>query len=559
MNTFWVTFYSYKGGVGRTMALTNVAAMLAKEGRRVFVIDFDLEAPGLDSFEGLGCSKGHAGVVEYVKEYLETNKAPDIERFVQECHPRTNHLRGKLWLMPSGKKDAAYNRSRAGIDWAELYEKRDGERFVENWKAAIETIYRPDYVLIDSRTGLTDVGGICTLHFPQLVVLLYALNDQNIHGIAGVARAISGAKTTRPPQLLTVATPVPAMFKEKTGLLKDRLDLAEKELGVKPHCQIHYDPRVALKEEILVWEEKTRSLENRICWEYEKLRKSLADYAVAGLDFLLKESDCAIEEQDEEQAKRVAQDLTREYSDRAESYYAIAKASRAFGKLDLVEQHLRRAVEIDPYFEPAFDELIAFLRAKKRLADAIEVSQSCLAALDNDSHGQRKTRILDTLGELAMAAGQYDIAVDAHQQLIDRADKDASDAQRLAYLYNYTESKRRAGRGVDQLELQKIKQSYEQSTVTEGAGSVVLTLNHQQAMHVPYALTGDLAKARELLRSCNKRAASVSPLERVFCVSTYSNLPLKEWLVENRKMLEALESGTLWDGTPLSAQSEVSS
>jgi hypothetical protein len=193
------------------------------------------------------------------------------------------------------------------------------------------------------------------------------------------------------------------------------------------------------------------------------------------------------------------------------------------------------------------------------LGDAIEVSQSCLAALENDSHGQRKTRILDTLGELAMAAGKYDIAVDAHQQLIDRADKDTSDAQRLAYLYNYAESKRRAGRGVDQLELQKIKKSYEQSTVTEGAGSVVLTLNHQQAMHVPYALTGDLAKARELLRSCNKRAASVSPLERVFCVSTYSNLPLKEWLVENRKMLEALESGTLWDGTPLSAHSEVSS
>src|SRR5262245_25635382 len=42
-----VTFYSYKGGVGRTMTLANVAWNLASNGRRVLAIDWDLEAPGL--------------------------------------------------------------------------------------------------------------------------------------------------------------------------------------------------------------------------------------------------------------------------------------------------------------------------------------------------------------------------------------------------------------------------------------------------------------------------------------------------------------------------------
>jgi len=44
------TFYSFKGGVGRSMALANVAALLAKWGHSVLVVDWDLEAPGLERF-----------------------------------------------------------------------------------------------------------------------------------------------------------------------------------------------------------------------------------------------------------------------------------------------------------------------------------------------------------------------------------------------------------------------------------------------------------------------------------------------------------------------------
>src|SRR5262245_66306584 len=57
------TFYSYKGGVGRTMALVNVGVLLAltdtgeKTRPRVLLVDWDLEAPGLDTyFELIGAS-----------------------------------------------------------------------------------------------------------------------------------------------------------------------------------------------------------------------------------------------------------------------------------------------------------------------------------------------------------------------------------------------------------------------------------------------------------------------------------------------------------------------
>src|SRR5215475_6510469 len=45
-----ITFYSYKGGTGRSMLLANVAWLLACAGKEVLVIDWDLEAPGLHRY-----------------------------------------------------------------------------------------------------------------------------------------------------------------------------------------------------------------------------------------------------------------------------------------------------------------------------------------------------------------------------------------------------------------------------------------------------------------------------------------------------------------------------
>ena len=45
-----VTFYSYKGGVGRSMALANIAVLLARRGLKVLAVDWDLEAPGLERY-----------------------------------------------------------------------------------------------------------------------------------------------------------------------------------------------------------------------------------------------------------------------------------------------------------------------------------------------------------------------------------------------------------------------------------------------------------------------------------------------------------------------------
>ena len=43
-----ISFYSYKGGVGRSMALANVATLLAQRGKNVLVLDFDFIENGVE-------------------------------------------------------------------------------------------------------------------------------------------------------------------------------------------------------------------------------------------------------------------------------------------------------------------------------------------------------------------------------------------------------------------------------------------------------------------------------------------------------------------------------
>ena len=81
MKPFWATFYSYKGGVGRSLSLANVAALLVQNGRRVVLIDFDLEAPGLDSFKEFNSIASKPGVVEYVAEFEKSKIAPPISDY----------------------------------------------------------------------------------------------------------------------------------------------------------------------------------------------------------------------------------------------------------------------------------------------------------------------------------------------------------------------------------------------------------------------------------------------------------------------------------------------
>lgn len=179
----------------------NVAAQLASTGRTVLIVDFDLEAPGLHTFNLPKPKRGQLGLVDYVSEYLHSGKAPeDMTRFVYQCptqSPLFETEQGSLWVMLAGHLGEGYANRFNQIDWRDLYSRHNGYLLFENLKSQWKEFNKPDYVLIDSRTGHTDVGGICTRQLPHAVVALFFPNEQNLLGLQQIVNDIRAEATSQ--------------------------------------------------------------------------------------------------------------------------------------------------------------------------------------------------------------------------------------------------------------------------------------------------------------------------------------------------------------------------
>lgn len=174
----FITFYSYKGGVGRTTALANVACLLAldqEHPQRVLVWDFDLEAPGLHRIFQPRAPQRY-GFVDLVYQYTESGSMPCVDSFIYQ-----SEVKG-IDVLPAGMVDGAYCSKLQQINWPGFFAEDTEEPFFGMLVKAIKDL-RYDYVLIDSRTGLNDAAGICTEVLPDQLVVLFRLTAQNADGM----------------------------------------------------------------------------------------------------------------------------------------------------------------------------------------------------------------------------------------------------------------------------------------------------------------------------------------------------------------------------------------
>ncbi len=238
-----ITFYSYKGGTGRTMALANIAWILASQGKRVLAIDWDLESPGMHRyFHPFLADKDlrvTTGVIDMIREYamlrMERATAVDSAELLPQMARIQQYAISLDWdfgnagfidFVAAGQQNNEYSTRVNSFDWANFYSRLGGAAFVRALREQVKAEY--DYVLVDSRTGLGDAAGICTIRLPDVVVNCFTMSTQSIRGAAAVARSIREQRPDDPPTIFPVPMRVESAEIDKLEISRDlvRLEFA---------------------------------------------------------------------------------------------------------------------------------------------------------------------------------------------------------------------------------------------------------------------------------------------------------------------------------------------
>lgn len=253
--TRYITFYSYKGGVGRTCALANCARVLIAKGKRVVLMDLDLEAPGLGHFFKTK-QKHPQGFAEYLDACLTTGIPKTLDDYIHPCMGEKND-EGQAWLMPAGRHgEAGYLKFLQSTTWNEFYTQQQGCKILENLRGHIIEQFKPDYVFIDARTGLSEIGGIATHQLADVVVLLFNLNQQNLDGAKYVFDSIKKVPAPNTPKVVLVASPIPVMPTEKGTPFFEKMQFIQKNFEKAENAErpliIPYHPLLSFEDRLLV-------------------------------------------------------------------------------------------------------------------------------------------------------------------------------------------------------------------------------------------------------------------------------------------------------------------
>ncbi len=186
-----VSFYSFKGGAGRTTALASFAITRARLGERVAVIDFDLDAPGAgalfaeelvsrdeDGEEVRALAEPQWGVVDYLLE--RPHGAVDLSDYYQPCRRPTVTGSGEILVFPAGRIDGEYLRKLARVDMEPSPNNAAG---LPALLLQIKEDLAPHWILIDCRAGLGEPSGLALSGLAHLHVLFGTGSEQSWQGL----------------------------------------------------------------------------------------------------------------------------------------------------------------------------------------------------------------------------------------------------------------------------------------------------------------------------------------------------------------------------------------
>ena len=206
-----VTFYSFKGGVGRTTALASCALQLAEQGKRVAAIDLDLEAPGLGPLLGVETERG---VLDAIVDHLATDRI-SLDGMFAPAQAFGSELAAWVDVLPAGRLDEAFLEKLSRLDFSAVGPWGDAEtipvhRALRALLGKVRSELAPDYILLDARAGLHDMAGLSLHGLAHVDILVTRASEQAYRGLDLTVRTLARRKREEKTRCVTVHGFAPA-------------------------------------------------------------------------------------------------------------------------------------------------------------------------------------------------------------------------------------------------------------------------------------------------------------------------------------------------------------
>lgn len=186
-----VSFYSYRGGVGRTTAMIMSAISLARRGKRVLLIDFDLESPGVAGFFPQEYLPKY-GLLDFLVDHNVPQEKEDqfpISEYIYSVSDlcQVTSGGGEIFVMPvygSVLKEhpELYLKSLMRCDF-DLPMYFGDQTTIDSLLLKISEEHAPDIIFIDAHSGISQTGGIILSRYSDLATLFFCGDQQNNDGM----------------------------------------------------------------------------------------------------------------------------------------------------------------------------------------------------------------------------------------------------------------------------------------------------------------------------------------------------------------------------------------
>jgi MinD-like ATPase involved in chromosome partitioning or flagellar assembly len=187
-----VSIHSFRGGTGKSNTTANIAAVLAGQGRRVGVIDTDIQSPGIHILFGLAGDE----VTSSLNDYLWGGG--DIREAAHDVTPRASgEADGRIFLIPSSTKPGEISRA--------LREGYDAQRLTEGLRRFVDEL-ELDVLLIDTHPGLHEET-LLSLVISNTLLIVMRPDQQDYEGTGITVRVAEGLEV---PRMMLLVNKTPA-------------------------------------------------------------------------------------------------------------------------------------------------------------------------------------------------------------------------------------------------------------------------------------------------------------------------------------------------------------